>query len=152
MDAMGTAAKSYAPIRIFDQLFPDMFLVSTETQNTHIITLETPTLPPRDSAPIPAEPTSEPARGDAALTQRIRDRFQKYARGLKDHIAQQPDGTLTLSKVGKYLNQQAGYVTTFKNTPGLGKIGEGGLKKILVALGFQIVPVPGKMSVVRNPP
>ena len=49
MDAMGTAAKSYAPIRIFDQLFPDMFLVSTETKNTHIITLVTPTLPPRDS-------------------------------------------------------------------------------------------------------
>ncbi len=55
-----------------------------------------------------------------------------------------------MSKVGIYLNQQPGYRELFQNTGGLGK--DGGPKKILEALGFQIVPVPGKMPVVRNPP
>ena len=138
---MGTAAKGFAVIRIFKEIFPDMFLVSQETQNTNLSTLVNPKLPPKDSDPIPAEPTS----GDTS--QRLRDTFQKYAAGLKQHITDQ-GGTLTISKVGKYLNLQPGYRTAFRNAA-LGK--DGGTKKILAALGFQIVPVPGKMPVVRNP-
>ena len=149
MDAMSTAAKSFAPIRIFDTIFPDMFLVSQETQNTNLVTLVTPTLPPVDSGPIPAEPTREPARGDAALTPRLAATFQKYAAGLKAHIAQQPNGTLTISKVGIYLRQQPGYTVAFQGSA-LGA--DGGTKKILTALGFRLTQAPGKMAVVRNPP
>ena len=142
MEGMGTAAKGFAAIRIFDTIFPDMFLVSQETQNTNLITLVKSTLPPRDSDPIPAEPTTHDT------SQRLAATFQKYAAGLKQHITDQ-GGTLTISKTGIYLNQQPGYKIVFQNAA-LGA--HGGTQKILTALGFRLTQAPGKMAVVRNPP
>ena len=128
-----------------------MFLVSQESQNTNRITLVTPKLPPKDSDPIPAEPTREVAKGDAGLAQRIRANFQRYVPGLKAHGAQR-GGTLSMSNVGRYLNEQPGYLKAYANTPGLGKKGEGGQRKILEVLGFKFDKVQGKMDRIRNPP
>ena len=140
-NAMSTTAKSFTAIRIFRDLFPEMFQVTTESQNSNIIKLISSKLPPLDTDPTTAPSSS----GD--VSQRLRNDFQKYARGLKEHITK--EGSLTISKAGIYLNSQPGFREAFQNTPGLGK--DGGTKKILEALGFRIIPVPGKMPLVRNP-
>ena len=57
-----------------------------------------------------------------------------------------------MSNVGRYLNEQPGYLKAYANTPGLGKKGEGGQRKILEVLGFKFDKVQGKMDRIRNPP
>ena len=143
MNAMGTSAQEFYAIRIFDQIFPDMFQVSQETQNTNVVTLISPKLPKPDSDPIPAEPRE----GRDVTAERLRTTFQKYAAGLRSHIEKE-GGTLTISKTGKYLNAQPGFTVALRNAA-LGK--DGATTKILEALGFRVVDVPGKMAVIRNP-
>jgi len=145
--AYGTAAKSFAPIRIFRELFPEMFKV-TGSKAQPVIKLISSRLP--EEGTDPAAPDIEEEEVDKPAQLRLT--FGKYKKAIMTYISSRPQKFATMSKIGIFLSDQAGYDEDFA-TAGIGKRGKkGGPSAILRALGFRFVKVPGlKMDVVKNP-
>ena len=145
--AYGTAAKSFAPIRIFKELFPEMFKV-TGSKGQPVVKLINPTLP--DEGTDPAAPAEEEEVVGRADPEELRQVFGKYAKGLREHIDKQEGKSLTMSKVGWYLNKQPLYTKAFNDRSLSTKKGDP--SKILRALGFRLIPQPHpKLPIVKNP-
>ena len=128
--AMGTAQKNFAALRIFHELFSDMFEVRVYDGAVRYVVLTDPELPPPDSDPPPSTLI------DPAGTRKdfLAEYFDKY-RGAIVRKLEEGGGQTPINKLGEHLQTLPEYNDRVSNA-GLGKTKR--LEQIVEALGFMV--------------
>ena len=125
--AMGTAGKNFGALRIFHELFSDMFEVRVYDDYVRYVVLIDPDLPEEDTDPPESTLIDSGTRKDF-----LAEYFDKYRGAIVKKI-EEGGGKVPINKLGEHLKAQPEFDERVYNAA-LGKTNR--LEQIVLALGF----------------
>ena len=127
--AMGTAGKNVAAMRVFHELFSDMFEVRVYDNYVRYVVLTNPNLPAKNT-----DPPSSTLKDSGTRKEFLAQYFDKYRSAIVRKI-EEGNGQTPINKLGKHLQTLPEFNDRVFNA-GLGKYKR--LEQIVEALGYVV--------------